>query len=252
MRCEEFEARLNDLLDLRLDPAEDHPLQLHARKCDDCQALLSSYVQAVTALESMPSRQCDDDLPRLVLAQWSVAPSNTPRGVYAPHLVAAAALLIVSLVVLRSTPEHVAPASGMQLAKQPITIAVPHPVVPDREVAATDLPADEEEISLPGLHDSVSGMLTDVAELWPALPDADPMLLKWDEAESLLAMTTMPMNEPMPVVMELAGGLKPITDSTDAAIQFLLDVFSYASAVDRAALGVAPAGASPRAANEAG
>lgn len=42
MRCDQFESRMNDLLDARLEPEQDRALQEHARQCPACESLLAT------------------------------------------------------------------------------------------------------------------------------------------------------------------------------------------------------------------
>lgn len=50
MQCSEFENRLNDLLDQRLDPASDHALARHAGHCARCEQDLSGWLSLAQQL----------------------------------------------------------------------------------------------------------------------------------------------------------------------------------------------------------
>ncbi|MFO0817073.1 MAG: hypothetical protein U1A77_03960 [Pirellulales bacterium] len=50
MSCEDFEQRLNEVLDDRLDPAADHLLVEHSQRCPECQRLLAIQSQCFAAL----------------------------------------------------------------------------------------------------------------------------------------------------------------------------------------------------------
>ncbi len=61
MQCSEFENRLNDLLDHRLDPASDQELAQHAGHCARCEQDLSGWLTLATQLQNLelnlPSEQ---------------------------------------------------------------------------------------------------------------------------------------------------------------------------------------------------
>ena len=50
MKCDQFEQRVQDLLDQRFDPGSDTLLRMHADRCDDCRLLLRGF-ESVVALE---------------------------------------------------------------------------------------------------------------------------------------------------------------------------------------------------------
>jgi len=100
MQCDDFESRLNDVLDERRPPAEDAPLAEHAAACPMCHRLLRSVEQLLGVVASFPSLEDEGDLAPRVLAGWEqdrrrrrrLLPLAIPLGVVA------AALLIVAIV----------------------------------------------------------------------------------------------------------------------------------------------------------
>ena len=48
--CQKFDQRLNEIMDLRLDPNADVELQAHALLCDDCSELLGNFSELHTGL----------------------------------------------------------------------------------------------------------------------------------------------------------------------------------------------------------
>jgi hypothetical protein len=55
MRCAEFKARVNHLLDRRLPPGSDPEVVEHAHSCFACSELLSSHESLLVAVRSMPA-----------------------------------------------------------------------------------------------------------------------------------------------------------------------------------------------------
>jgi hypothetical protein len=105
MRCEQFERRLHEVLDARVDPELDEPLHEHAEICPSCRELLGGYdvLLATVASEWVPTgtRQ----LSARVVDQWrqssghqselpSPRPSRRIWQVVAGSLACAAALLV--------------------------------------------------------------------------------------------------------------------------------------------------------------
>ena len=86
MRCVEFDGRLNELLDDRLDPARDEQLRSHAQQCERCEDRLhwNSAVMAALPIE--------------VLNPVCLAGFSTQRRVI--HRAAWAGLALVAAVIL--------------------------------------------------------------------------------------------------------------------------------------------------------
>ena len=81
MRCVEFEARLQDVLDRRGDPRADDVLTAHAAECAACRALEHGLSRALVGLANLKPPACRDHLSALILAETypaeeSVAPSS--------------------------------------------------------------------------------------------------------------------------------------------------------------------------------
>ncbi|MDM4016240.1 hypothetical protein U8335_06345 [Roseiconus lacunae] len=89
MNCDQFEERLNQLLDQRSDVTADVPLQEHAGRCDHCQA---SYRLWSTFAET----SCKNTDHELELAA-SVSQQSTPRSRLATYGLAAAVLIAAGL-----------------------------------------------------------------------------------------------------------------------------------------------------------
>ena len=69
MRCGEFEARLQEVLDRRGDPRADEVLSAHAAECAACRALEHALSRALVRLASLRPPACRDNLATRILAE---------------------------------------------------------------------------------------------------------------------------------------------------------------------------------------
>jgi hypothetical protein len=115
MRCEQFETRLNDVLDLRGDPRRDRPLAAHAAVCGDCRRLLGSYeamLGGLAEIESFAEASSLDSTPAFSFGSRSV-------------LAAAAAVVLLALLVRQPASEHASsPAVENGIAAMPTAAIV--------------------------------------------------------------------------------------------------------------------------------
>jgi hypothetical protein len=70
MRCEQFERRLQDVLDNRLNPEIDEPLRDHAGACPECRELLASYDGILTTVASGWVPRGPRRLTGQIIAEW--------------------------------------------------------------------------------------------------------------------------------------------------------------------------------------
>lgn len=100
MRCEQFEDRLQLLLDQRRVPERDTQLVAHAQVCPPCRELLSVQAQLFDALELAEVPDLPEDFARDVVAQVKpavVVEPPTSGNRMAPILLAIAASLLLGL-----------------------------------------------------------------------------------------------------------------------------------------------------------
>jgi hypothetical protein len=115
MKCDEFEAQLNEVLDQRRRPELDESLRLHGELCGGCRQLAAAYGVLFEGLAALPVPQAPADLGARVLEEVQVRPRiSLPLAAAAALFSTAAALLVaVSLVGgFKSKP---------QIAQAPVT-----------------------------------------------------------------------------------------------------------------------------------
>jgi hypothetical protein len=94
MRCDEFEVRLNQVLDRRRSPGGDPQLRDHALECLDCRDQLATLGQLLDGLDLLETPPLGDDFARRVVARVvPPAPIRAQRSSSLPWAVAAALLL---------------------------------------------------------------------------------------------------------------------------------------------------------------
>lgn len=96
MRCEEFESRLNEILDRRRHPRSDAELWLHANSCSECGELLAGYQTLLSGLRRRAAAAAPADMPTRVQLQLA---HPRRRGAWrdrAPLALVAAALVLAA------------------------------------------------------------------------------------------------------------------------------------------------------------
>jgi hypothetical protein len=103
MQCEEFEDRINAVLDERKRPEADAELRLHCEACLDCRQVAAAYGRLLDGFYALAAPEADGDIAVRVLADLQPLPSARRRwAVAAASLAAAAGLLIAVMPLLRS------------------------------------------------------------------------------------------------------------------------------------------------------
>lgn len=214
MRCDQFEDRLNDVLDRRDDPRRDASLTAHAAECRQCRNLASAYAMltdgaAELSRASLPSKLEPLHDRRLV---WSVA--------VAPLLATAAAALFMFNQARRSDEVPTLPSAAVPPVAAAVTLPTPArlPVsgtVSDESAAPVfvDLARTTGRAYVGLIHDTAR-KLDDAVALASALPPAqqllEPVLFPED---GLLRRTTERF---APVAGETIDALRQVFQSQDS------------------------------------
>jgi|GEM_PF-3788283 len=190
MNCDEFEERIQQLLDRRRNLAADARLRRHARRCEDCRAIRRAYLQLFEGLSRSESPALDQGFSERVvhLVQPVTRPASMETWRSRRFLAAWSAVALVLLVALTGIPL----LSGG-----------------DSEVSEVAAPGSSE----PEITESAGSGFRNLAENphvelhlpWPA---QDPeWLLFWERFSDRMAGETA---EPLEVFTE---GLRPLATS---------------------------------------
>ncbi len=98
MHCDQFETRLNDLLDRRISPDDDATLCAHAQRCPACADSMAAYLSLTTAIQKLPPDSPDETFRFAVMnrmaEEQSVSIHRQRRQWLMASLVTAATVLI--------------------------------------------------------------------------------------------------------------------------------------------------------------
>jgi anti-sigma factor RsiW len=75
MHCDEFENRLNELLDRRIAPDDDSVLCSHASRCPQCADTMSAHLAVAAALKDLPPELPDETFPFAVMNRFENEPT---------------------------------------------------------------------------------------------------------------------------------------------------------------------------------
>jgi hypothetical protein len=117
MQCEEFEDRLNEVLDERRRPELDAEISLHVETCPGCQRMAAAYRMLVDGFCALSARETPDDMSSRVLAELNARPSPGRRAaVLASALAIAAGVLIMVVPLARDQRSVQAPTEKPAVA----------------------------------------------------------------------------------------------------------------------------------------
>lgn len=119
MRCDEFENRLNELLDRRIAPDDDAMLCSHAHCCGQCADTMAAHLAVTAALKDLRPELPDDSFPFAVMNRMAVeqtAVDSRQRKQWAITLVALAASALVALSLWRGAANPNSAPGGSDVA----------------------------------------------------------------------------------------------------------------------------------------
>jgi hypothetical protein len=186
MLCDDFDTRLQNLLDARKSPQRDLSLRRHARQCRHCQAHLNSLARLLDGLELLDVPALPNDFAQRVVEQVS-GPSR--RGTPSTRTLLAVALAASVLIVI-------APMSWY-LVRRFQTVAN----IPQTTAAPTD------ELAQAGPAVPTPDQLSDAEEGW-LVPGAAILELYPEEARQ----------RHREQVNQIADDLRPIATPFNAAM----------------------------------
>ena len=193
MKCHEFDQRIHLLLDQRRCLQDDRRLRQHAHRCSRCRRELEAYKVLFQGLDLFePPETASDFAAQVVRRVHSMRP---PKRIARPWMALWGAAI----------------AAGLLIALAASWIGGPSPSGSNRSPLATDRPA-------PGRQETPGGAIEQLATETGsgfAPVAAEPIRRMLDQLAPELPY------EPVVPVEELAGGLRPITDSLVVALDVL-------------------------------
>ncbi|MBX9789491.1 MAG: hypothetical protein K2Y37_11300 [Pirellulales bacterium] len=235
MNSEQFETRLNDLLDRRIAPEADPELLRVAEQFTACRTLLGAYRAVLDGVVEMDLPRPPVDLADRILAQRRreritnrclAAPRRVVTGMTGRRALyaAAAALLIAGPAGWfwqETSHHHGQPIAGAKQASAPFA----SPAVAVAELAsvpAARTPSDHSKPTIATEPAGVAGRAMDeIASLVTPAPQPS--------SAASSAEATPPATEGAAWMGEVSQGFQPIAESAAGALDFLLEVLADGS-----------------------
>jgi hypothetical protein len=235
MKAEQFEARINELLDRRIPPGSDPELRRLAGDSDELRLILASYSLLLEAVEKLPQPAASDDLaPRLVAAASST--TAEPRVLEHPMLrywilgLGAAAALLVAIPLVSLVRHDVAQferpvdsrsmvADRRPTASEPAQLAnsttSQRPTSGDDAKVRQPSPVEAKELArYAEFARQTTSLLSDLA-----------LLISEVSVNPHAVIEDAKQNRPnRKVVEQVSEGLAPLANSAASAFDFLLEV----------------------------
>lgn len=233
MKCEEFEDRLNEVLDRRGRPEWDAELRLHTETCGECRDRATSYGALLRGFYALTTPEVPADLSIRVLDDYRSRPSLVRRATLATGLFATAAAVWFVLLPLAKTerPRNVARTPSRPIAleswrseKLPLgwtemdTLPVVGPVL----VSMSD--DDESTDPYEALAKGTGQGLASVVLYMPKFGGSPGMIS---------GKPNPPMNGTTRWPEQMSDGLKPVTEVVNETLDILLQVMPASDSARR-------------------
>ena len=219
MQCEEFEARLNAVLDERQRPEWDADLCLHCETCSDCRQLAAAYEILLDGFYELSAPQVPSDMALRVVSEVRSQPRRPRRVVVGTAMLATAAgLLLAAVPLMRGT---ITSKSGPSAARAGRPAAVARHARPKGATALEQLPIVPELLSISTSADAAelakeTGQnLATVMLYVPGIGGGNGIIdadINFGGDESTWAH-------------QMSQGLRPVSDSVAETLNLLLDSF---------------------------
>lgn len=214
MQCEEFEERINAVLDERRRPEWDAELSLHCESCAECRKLAESYDHLLDGFYALTTPEIADDLALRVLVDLKhERPARHRFGRVAAMMATAAALLIavIPFVSNRGEKEIAVTESAPQVASKANASQPPLaelPLVPELLSMTSAAPGDPYAGLAKGTGQGLANVMLYVPGIGggKGIMDVPPTMTKEDS-------WTQPVSE----------GLRPITNTVTETFDLLIE-----------------------------
>lgn len=227
MRCEEFEDRLNAVLDERRRPEWDDELRLHCDSCAECRHLAASYDVLLDSFYALATPNAPADMGLRVLAELGPTPTATRRWT-----AAAAALAMAACVLIVVGPLLRGPSTGQPSAPTSARLDSVAEAAPSAPQSLGELPLVPEWLSVAeasgsdpyaGLAKETGQSLANVFLYVPGIGGSKGII----DVEAAGGA-----GEPAWAV-QMSEGLKPITESVTETVYLLLRIVPMAQLASR-------------------
>lgn len=232
MKCEEFEDRLNQVLDQRRRPEWDALLRLHCDHCAGCRELSASYGVLLDGFYALATPEPPADLSIRVLDELRSRPSLPRRVSLATALLATAAAALFLLPVLRSAGDRSDDAA--QLPSAPVALRSTPPAGGSRTgwteidalpvVGAVLLSMSDDDESTDPYAELAKGTgqgLATVVLYMPSIGSSPGMI----SANVVSGRPSWPER--------VSEGLKPLTESVSETLDLLLRALPLSESTNR-------------------
>jgi hypothetical protein len=232
MQCEEFEDRLNVVLDERKRPEADAELRLHCETCPECRQMAAAYGLLLDGFCALVSRDATTDMAVRVLAEmqppvlrsrrWSVATATRSTVALATGALALAAGLLIAIVPLARWSSQTAPTRSQvqgTLAAHSLTSSGPSPAVM-LPVDLKRLPIVRELLALRDEHEDPYAELA--KESGQGLARAVLFVPGIGGSKSIVSLAEAKRPSDPAWAVQLSEGLRPISDSVAATFSLML------------------------------
>ncbi|MGD9722801.1 MAG: anti-sigma factor [Pirellulales bacterium] len=217
MQCEEFEDRLNAVLDERRRPEWDAELSLHRESCAGCRQLAAAYDRLLDGFYALAAPEAPDDLALRVVAELRPQPAPRRQLAIAVAVLATAATVLIAVVPLWRDQTSAQPGKSLAHAK---SLSPPSP-----SAAAAQLPLVQDLLAIsdaPG-GDPYAGLAKGTGQSLAAVIRFVPGVGLGGGAPET-ATGSAPAGAAEPAWAEqVSEGLKPITNSVTETFYLLLD-----------------------------
>lgn len=220
MQCEEFEDRLNAVLDMRGRAECEPELRLHAETCPDCRRVAAEYEMLLDGFCALTGPAVPADMAARVLADLPARPSRARYAILAgAALATAAALLVVLIPLVRWSPRDNSQSARRPAPQRPpgaVQLAQSHG---SRATAALPILASLPSLAGESQGDLYGALAKETGHGLAAIVLYVPGV---GGTRGIIDADSGPPSEDPAWAVQMSEGLKPVTDSVTDTLNLLL------------------------------
>jgi hypothetical protein len=216
MQCEEFENRLNAVLDERARLEWDHELRLHSESCSRCRQLADAYDALLDGFYALSAPNAPADMSLRVLAEMRPQVASQWRlPVVAAALATAAALLVTVTPLLRGPAQ---PAKSVDDATAIHSVAARTPA-DQRPLEQLPLMSDLLSIAASPDGDPYAGLAKETGQ---GLANVVLYVPGIGYGRGIIDIESRGQSEEPAWAVQMSEGLKPLSDSVTQTFNLLM------------------------------